>query len=206
MKKIGIILLSVLLVVLIAVGSCAALAAAEPEEGVFAGMMGEESIDLTKLFGGLLNGNITLPYPALNHTVQESLAEGGAESEYGTLTAMCMAPTDASGSVWVRTWVAYEGRTWTTTMRVRMEAECGEKGVTGIVCIPEEITVGKLPVPELLWPMMLGQMAEQTGMPCEDGKLRYSLPDMNLGFLQLKDIRAEQEGLVLQFGVTNPWG
>ncbi len=206
MKKIGIVLLSVLLIVLIAMGSCAALAVAEPEEGVFAGMMGEESLDLTKLLGGLLSGNMTLSYPALNRTIQESLAEGGAESEYGTLTAMRMAPADTSGVVWVRTWVAYEGRTWTTTIRVRMKAENGEKGVTGIVCIPEKITVGKLSVPELLWPMMMEQMAEQTGMPCEDGELRYNLPEMDLGFLQLKDIRAEQKGVVLQFGVVNPWG
>ncbi|MBQ9083498.1 MAG: hypothetical protein IJY28_08370 [Clostridia bacterium] len=204
MKKIWKILLAVVLVMLIAAGSCVALAAAEPEEGVFAGMMGEESIDLTKLLNGLLSGNIRLPYPALNRTLQESLVEAGMDTE---LTGLCMAPSEAAGKIWVRAWVDYDGRTWTTTMLLRMEIQSEGNSVTALAFDPEKITVGKLPVPEMLWPVIMEQMAEQTDLPYgENGTILYSLPEMDLGFLRLTDIRAEQDGFVLQFGIANPLG
>jgi hypothetical protein len=51
---------------------------------------------------------------------------------------------------------------------------------------------------------MLERLAEQPDLPCRDGAVVYDLPAMDLKLLQLKDIRAEQDGFVLQFGMVNP--
>lgn len=202
MKKIIIVLVSILTILVVGTGICTVLAAAEPEEGVFVDRLGEKPVDLADLLGDLLNGSICLPYEAVNRTIQNELENDGDE----TITGLILAPSETENSLWMRVQVCYAERTWTVTVRMQIKAVTGSKGVTGLALTPEEIRLGKLPVPEMLWPYLLNKLTEQAELTFEDGVVSYDLPDLDLKLVQVKDIRAASDGFVLELGMGSLWG
>lgn len=203
MKKIIAILLSVVLVLAIGAGTCLVLAQAEPEEGIFADRMGEKTLDLKSLVGGLFGGNVHLPYEMVNCTIRDALAEKG---EVRKITGLMVAPSDKDNALWMRVWVQHEGREWVVTVETRFHAVQGDHGVTGLELMPTHITVGKLPVPSLMWPSIFEKLADRAELDYEEGIIRYDLPDLDLALIQVKDIRTEPDGFVVELGMGSLWG
>ncbi len=203
MKKIWIVLISVVLVLAIGAGTCLALAQAEPEEGIFADRMGEKAIDLTSLMGGLFGGNLHLPYEMVNCTIRNTLAQSDGARR---ITGLLVAPSAKDNALWMRVRVRHEDREWVATVEARLHAVQSKKGVTGLELTPVQISVGKLPVPSVLWPVILEKLAGRAGLVYEDGVICYDLPDLDLALVQVKDIRTEPDGFVVELGMGSLWG
>jgi hypothetical protein len=203
MKKIIRILLCALLVLIFGAGTCLLLTRAEPEEGIFADRMGERVIDLESMLGGLSGGELHLPYEMVNCTIRDILAEKG---EVRHITGLMTAPSEKENTLWMRVRMRYRNREWVVTMETRFRAIRSNQEVTGVELTPVRVSVGKMPLPSMLWPAMMDRMAARVGVTCRDGIVTQELPEMDLPLVAVKDITTGQDGFVLKLGLRSPWG
>ncbi len=203
MKKIIKFLLCVVLVLILGAGTCLMLTRTEPDEGIFADRMGERAFDLEALLGGLPSGDLHLPYEMVNCTIRDVLAEKG---EVRHITGLLTAPSDKENTLWMRVRMQYRELEWVVTMETRFHAVRNDKEVTGIELTPVRISVGRMPLPSVLWPVIMEEMAGRVGVTCKNGVIVQDLPELDLPLVKVKDITTGADGFVLKLGIGSLWG
>lgn len=203
MKKKGkllTIMLSVMLALtLVAAGGYFAASAA-PEDTRFDHALGDSGVDLKSIAGSLLEGEILLPYQDINRTIADELDDD-------ELRQLRLVPDDTQhGLLWARAWVEAGGREWIATLRLHTETVMENGAVQGIRLTLTELAVGKLEVPEVLWPLLLNQAAEKADLTVDGSTILYELPELDWKLVQVKDIRTEPRGFVLELGLGSLFG
>lgn len=204
MKKSGIILtvvLSVILVLAVAVGGCYFTAAAEPKDARFDYAISDETLDVEGLLGNLVGGEVVIPCPIVNAAIQEALKNEPQDD----LNQLLMMPDEtAEDALWARAWVNYKGREWVVTVRMHLDAVTEQEKVTQLRLTPEQITVGRLPVPEMLWPVILKDLADEADLAYEGTTIIFPMTDLDTQLVQVKDLHITSEGFVFHLGIN--WG